>query len=1146
MSQHIYMIKQTAARKFLRLFTIIGIGLFTLIIPNDLSASHLVGGDITYECLGNNMYKVTLVVRRDCNLANPDALFDDPASIGIFDLVTNQRLIELGVNGQILIPLNNDDTLNQFLISRCTVTTGDICVHQTTYEMTVELPFNPNGYLLSYERCCRNRSVLNVSDPLNTGMTVYTKITAVSQTLCNSSPSFKQWAPIYICTGDDVTFDHGATDVNGDSIVYSLCTPLRGATREIPRPQPPFGPPYEEITWNGPLYGIDNMLGSDVPLKIDAETGLLSGGPDIIGQFIVGVCMEEYRDGELLSMVRRDFQYNVRDCIDDIIAKIDVPNEFCGTNTGTFINESQNVDSVVWYPDLINDPLLKVSTYDLVHTYPGPGTYTVRLIAGVSSGACFDTIDSEVTFYLEDVNPIVLANIPDEVKGCFGEQVSLNPDGNPDFEYEWSPAEFFGDPTSFNPTITIDSPIVVKVKVRDPRSNCRDEKEIAVRIPILETLNMIPDSAIGCLGQTIELNPNGIEEGFVYEWSPADKVSDPNAINPTIVIEPGLEITINITDPNVEGCTLEKTIVAFDIIDLALDAIDDINEGCPGETIFLNPNANPELEYEWSPADLFEDPNSRNPSLVLDEEVEVTVKISKPDIEGCEGEKTILARIGVKAAIDAIPDTLETCINTPVELNPNGNPEYLWTWSPAELFDNPNAVNPILTLSDHVMISVLVEDTSADCSAEKEFLVFIPVLDAANQIPDTIIACFAGQVELNPNGSDRFTFEWQPADLLDDPNAINPSVQVNESTTFVVTITDTQIDDCSLVDTVLVFVPPLFSLTPSLPMDTTLCQGDSMVLSVTLTGEQVPIIWTDQNGIEIGMGSEIPVNPSALTIYTATAEDAYGCSMSESISINPGSIELEINYTLPDIVCSGDEIEVVTTNLKPQQELTYMWSPADQISGPTDGPNAILNPTADTDYILMTMNQSGCSRKDTIRIDIKELGPFDATADPSNIILGQMSQLETVNDPTYIYMWEPAGTLDNPTIFNPIATPTETTTYSVKITDSDGCMTTAEVTVTVEIPACEEPFIFIPNAFTPNNDGNNDILFVRGNTIDEIEFMIYNRWGEQVFRTTTPSTGWDGRHDGKEVAADVFGYYVWIRCTDGDIFTKKGNVTVLR
>lgn len=144
------------------------------------------------------------------------------------------------------------------------------------------------------------------------------------------------------------------------------------------------------------------------------------------------------------------------------------------------------------------------------------------------------------------------------------------------------------------------------------------------------------------------------------------------------------------------------------------------------------------------------------------------------------------------------------------------------------------------------------------------------------------------------------------------------------------------------------------------------------------------------------------------------------------------------------------------------------------------------------------------------------------------------------------YMWDPAGTLDNPGISNPLSTPEQTTIYTVKVTDFNGCTGTDTVQVTVRQPECDMPYIFIPNAFTPNGDGNNDVLYVRGVIIDEMQLLIYNRWGEKVFESNIQSSGWDGTFKNKELPPDVYGYYLFVRCENGDTLTKKGNITLLR
>ncbi|MCB0606685.1 MAG: hypothetical protein KDD12_03155, partial [Lewinella sp.] len=258
-------------------------------------ATHIVGGELNYTCLGNNQYEITLVVFRDCYNGSPNAYFDDPASIGIFDR-TNKLLQE------IRIPLMGDDTLSPVLSNPCLVVPPNVCVHTTTYRTVVNLPPIIGGYQIAYQRCCRNQTLANIIDPLATGATYMVEISEKALLECNSNPKFQQWPPIYICANEPISFDQSAIDADGDSIVYRLCTPLTGADQVNPQPQPPNNPPYAPVTWIDPPYGVSNMLNGSPggePLQIDLHTGLLTGLPNTVGQFVVGICVEEYRDGEL-------------------------------------------------------------------------------------------------------------------------------------------------------------------------------------------------------------------------------------------------------------------------------------------------------------------------------------------------------------------------------------------------------------------------------------------------------------------------------------------------------------------------------------------------------------------------------------------------------------------------------------------------------------------------------------------------------------------------------------------------------------------------------------------------------------------------------------------------------------------------------
>ena len=141
------------------------------------------------------------------------------------------------------------------------------------------------------------------------------------------------------------------------------------------------------------------------------------------------------------------------------------------------------------------------------------------------------------------------------------------------------------------------------------------------------------------------------------------------------------------------------------------------------------------------------------------------------------------------------------------------------------------------------------------------------------------------------------------------------------------------------------------------------------------------------------------------------------------------------------------------------------------------------------------------------------------------------------------FTWTPATGLSATNIFNPVASPTATTTYYVSGTDNNGCPATDSITVFVEVQCGD---LFVPTGFSPNNDGENEFECVLGNCIETLQFSIYDRWGEKVFETTDQKTCWDGTYQGKALNNGVFVYYLKAKLQNGDEVNKKGNVILVR
>lgn len=161
---------------------------------------------------------------------------------------------------------------------------------------------------------------------------------------------------------------------------------------------------------------------------------------------------------------------------------------------------------------------------------------------------------------------------------------------------------------------------------------------------------------------------------------------------------------------------------------------------------------------------------------------------------------------------------------------------------------------------------------------------------------------------------------------------------------------------------------------------------------------------------------------------------------------------------------------------------------------------------------------------------------------------GEVVTIGTAIDTTGIKInWQPVQGLNNSTVPQPLASPSVTTTYTLTLTEAGGCTSTSTVTVAVWINCNDERDVFIPNVFSPNNDGKNDVLAIEGNGLANIYWGIYDRWGNLVFEAYDNAHSWDGTKKGNPVEAGVYSYYLRGTCvkTHG-LVTLKGNVTLVK
>jgi len=396
---------------------------------------------------------------------------------------------------------------------------------------------------------------------------------------------------------------------------------------------------------------------------------------------------------------------------------------------------------------------------------------------------------------------------------------------------------------------------------------------------------------------------------------------------------------------------------------------------------------------------------------------------------------------------------------------------------------------------------------------------------------DTLI-CVPDAVTLNASGTG--SFNWTPLTNIINPNTPSPTVNPATDTWYVANLND---NGCVNKDSVHVRV--IAGVTLAAIPDTTICLTDGVMLNAVTNG--LNFTWTPAATLSNPNILNPIATPTALsTIYQLTASVG-SCSATDFVVINTDPYPVA-NAGSPQVICYNTSTQLSGTH----NGTRFTWTPANYLNNPNIL-NPIASPPRTTSFILTSWDDTpGCPKPgyDTVVITVQPKVRAYAGRD-TTVIVGQPLQLSGSGGVRYL--WTPNTGLNNPNIADPVAVygqETDTVKYKLTVWDDANCPDSAFVTVTV---FKTNPYVFVPTAFTPNNDGRNDVIRPIAVGIEKINyFSIYNRWGERVFYTTANRAGWDGRVNGTPQASGV---YVWmVSAVDylGKPVFLKGTVTLIR
>jgi hypothetical protein len=278
-------------------------------------ASHSSGQDLTYSYLGDSAglqhYLVTLTLYEDCIAGDPGAIAqDNPAFLGLFDAATGSLL---GMDTSIYYTSSTSMPITVTGPCDSGGTILPMCSLQKVFTKDYYLAPSANGYVISYQRCCLNGSLVNIVNPGSNGLTAFCRIPPSGVAATNNSSLFTNYPPYVIANNFPLTFDCSATDADDDSLSYELCNTYNGADDPLNSKPFPVGPPYSMQGYIAPL-SYDNPVLCSVPMSLDAVTGQLTGTPNSLGRYLMEVCCNEWRGGVLINTTHREFEFLVATC----------------------------------------------------------------------------------------------------------------------------------------------------------------------------------------------------------------------------------------------------------------------------------------------------------------------------------------------------------------------------------------------------------------------------------------------------------------------------------------------------------------------------------------------------------------------------------------------------------------------------------------------------------------------------------------------------------------------------------------------------------------------------------------------------------------------------------------------------------------
>lgn len=538
------------------------------------------------------------------------------------------------------------------------------------------------------------------------------------------------------------------------------------------------------------------------------------------------------------------------------------------------------------------------------------------------------------------------------------------------------------------------------------------------------------------------------------------------------------------------------------------------NTICAGDTTQLVNNGN--VAWAWTPSTGVSDPSIGNPQFFPT--TTTTYSLTVTDAGGCTAIGTVLLTVNQLPSADAGAD-VAVCAgaSTPIGGTPTGPNGSTFIWTPSGGLDNDNAANPNAQPSATITYTVLVTDGNS-CSDVDSVTVTVnplPVLDAG---ADTSF-CQGGSVQLNATGIGQFS--WSPGAGLSATNIANPVASPNAATTYTVTLTDG--NQCVSTDDITVAVLGL--PTADAGEDLYLCPGFAVQLQGNGSGTPT---WAPADSLDNANVFNPTASPDVPTTYTLTITDGNGCTASDAMLLDVND-DPPADAGADQSICQGQQA-TLGGNPTAIPGTTILWSPSTELDDAT-ALNPVSTPTATTLYTV-TVTSDTCTSQDVVLITLQGVAEagFTMRLEPNCDELRAFFTDQSSGAAQWL--WEfgdgSTSTEEFPQHFFRYG---QEITVTLTVTDVFGC--TGTITQTFPVSSFSGMVHYdIPNVFTPNGDGKNDVFTLNSNAVLGacVSMQVFNRWGQKVFESTGGDLVWGGRNfAGEECVIGTYFYTITLK-----------------